>query len=155
MPASECGLPFSTGGLVGEYGQWTVPSLTNEQNISGGAGKRAVVRAGGSASRTAGDQSSTDPGGGFRRNKQRKSNWRIPTEHIKRGHWAADSREFPSLEMRPKTVGNTKRSPGPSATEVDRRLTASPTPVPRKFGLGDEAGSRRTVIHGHRESRRP
>ena len=44
VPVSEFGLPFSTGGLVGEYGQWTVPSYTNEQNISGGAGKRAVVR---------------------------------------------------------------------------------------------------------------
>ena len=63
MPANECGLPFPTGGLVGEYEQWTVPSYTNEQNISGSAWKRAGVRAGGSASRAAGDQSSTDPGG--------------------------------------------------------------------------------------------
>ena len=39
MPASECGLPFSTGGLVGENGQWTVQSYTNEQNICAGAGK--------------------------------------------------------------------------------------------------------------------
>ena len=136
MPASECGLPFSTGGLVGEYGQWTVPSYTNEQIISGSAGKRAVVRAGGSASRAAGDQSSTDPGGGFCRNKQRKSNWRLPTEHSKRGHWVADSQEFPSLETLPRTVGDTKRSPGISATEVDRRPTASPTPVPRNVDRG-------------------
>ena len=136
VPASECGLPVSTGGLVGEYEQWTVPSYTNEQNISGSAGKRAVVRAGGSASWAAGDQSSTDPGGGFRRNKQRKSNWRLPTEHSKRGHWAADSQEFPSLETRPRTVGNTKRSPGLSAAEVDRRPTASQTPVPRNLDRG-------------------
>ena len=136
MPASERGLPFSTSGLVGEYGPWTVPGYTNEQNISRGAGKRAVVRAGGSASRAAGDQSSTDPGGGFRRNKQRKSNWRIPTENSKWGHWAADSQEFPSLETRQRTVGNTKRSAGPSAAEVDRRPTASPTPVPRNLDRG-------------------
>ena len=136
MPASECGLPFSTGGLVGEYGQWTAPSYTNEQKISGSAGKRAGVRAGGSASRTAGDQSSFDPGGGFCRNKQRKSNWRLPTEHSKRGHWAADSQEFPSLETRPRTGGNTKGSAGPSAAEVDRRPTASPTPVPRNLDRG-------------------
>ena len=135
VPASERGLPFSTGGMVGEYGQWTVPRKTNEQDISGGAGKRAVVRAGGSASRAAGDQSYTDPGGGFRRNKQRKSNWRIPTEN-KRGHWAADSQEFPSLETRQRTVGNTKRSAGPSAAEVDRRPTASPTPVLRNLDRG-------------------
>ena len=86
MPASERGLPFSTDGLVDEYGQWTVPSYKNEPEISGGAGKRAAVRAGGSASRTSGDQSSTDPGGGFRRNKQRKSHWRTPGENSKRGH---------------------------------------------------------------------
>ena len=136
VPASECGLPFSTGGLVGEYGQWTVPSYTNEQNINGSAGKRAVVRAGGSASRAAGDQSSTDPGGGFCRNKQRKSNWRLPTGHSKRGHWAADIQEFPSLETRPRTVRKTKRSPGPSTAEVDRRPTASQTPVPRNLDRG-------------------
>ena len=162
VPESECGLPVSTGGLVGEYGQWTVPSYTNEHNISGSAGKRAVVRAGGSASRAAGDQSSTDPGGGFRRNKQRKSNWWLPTEHSKRGHWAADSQEFPSLETRPRTVGNTKRSPGPSAAEVDWRPTASPTPVSRNLDRGmrpaqdfQSRALRRTVIHGHGESRRP
>ena len=136
VPARECGLPFSTSGLVGEYGQWTVPSYTNEQNISGCAGKRAVVRVGGSVSRTDGDQSSTDPGGGFRRNKQRKPNWRISTEDSKRGHWAADSQEFPSLETRPWKVGNTKRSAGPSAAGGDRRPTASPTPVPQNLDRG-------------------
>ena len=73
MPASERKLSFSTDGLIDEYGQWTVPGYKNEPETSGGAGKRAAVRAGGSASRTSGDQSSTDPGGGFRRNKQRKS----------------------------------------------------------------------------------
>ena len=30
---------------------------------------------------------------------------------------------FPSLEMRQRTAGNTKRSAGPSAAEVDRRPT--------------------------------
>ena len=108
-PHVNADFPFLPGGLVDEYGQWTVPSYTNEPNISGGAGKRAVVRAGGSASRATGDQSSTDPGGGFRRNKQGKSNWRIPRENSKQGHWAADSQEFPSLETRQRTVGNTKR----------------------------------------------
>ena len=48
------------------------------------------------------------------------------------GPLGADSQEFPSLETRPRTVGNTKRSPGPSATEVDRR----PTPVPRNLNRG-------------------
>ena len=136
VPVSEHGLPFSTGRLIDEYGQWTVPGYTIEPNISGGSGKRAVVRAGGSASRASGDQSSTDPGGGFRRNKQRKSNWQIPTENNKRGHWAADSQEFLSLETQQGTVGNTKRSAGPSAAKVDWRPTAYPTPVPRILDRG-------------------
>ena len=117
VPASERALPFSTDGLVDEYGQWTVPSSKNEPDISGGAGKRAAVRAGGSASRASGDQSSTDPGGGFHRNKQRKSNWRMPAENSKRGHWTADSQEFPSLETWQRTAGNTKsqyRRSGPA-----------------------------------------
>ena len=65
----------------------------------------------------------TDPGGGFHRNKQRKSteNWRIPTENCKRDRWAADSQEFPSLETQQRTAGNTKRSAGLSAAEVGRR----------------------------------
>ena len=84
----------------------------------------------------AGDQSSTDPCGGFRRNKQWKANCRIPTEHSKRGHWAADSQEFPSLETRLRTVGNTKRSAGPSTTGGDQRPMASPTPVPRNLDRG-------------------
>ena len=124
MPASERGLPFSTDGLVDEYGQWTVPSYKNEPEASGGAGKRAAVRAGGSTSRTSGDQSSTDPGGGLRQNKQRK-----------RGHLAADSQEFPSLEAQ-RTAGNTKGSAGPSTAEVDRRPTGPPTPVLRNLDRG-------------------
>ena len=40
------------------------------------------------------------------------------------------------METRPRTVGNTKRLAGPSAAEVDRRPTASPTPVPRNLDRG-------------------
>ena len=91
---------------------------------------------GGSASQASGDQSSTDPGGGFRRTKQRKSNWRIPTEKGKRDHWAADSQEFPSLETQQRMAGNTKRSAGLSAAEVGRRPTGPPTRVPRNLDRG-------------------
>ena len=159
--ASECGLPFSTSGLVGEYGQWTVPSYTNEQKISGSAGKRAAVRAGGSASRAAGDQSSTDPGGGFRRNKQRKSNWRLPTEHSKRG---ATGRRI-VRSFRP-----WKRGRGRSEIQRDRPVPVPPKwtgdrrhPRPRFPGIWTGGcgrlktfgrSLRRTVIHGHGESRR-
>ena len=135
MPASERELPFSTDGLVDKYGQWTLPSYKNEPETSGGAGKRAAVRAGGSASRTSGDQSSTDPGGGFRRNKERKSHWGTPGGNNKWGHWAADSQEFPSLEAQ-RTAGNTNGSAGPSTAEVDRRPTGPPTPVLRNLDRG-------------------
>ena len=107
----------------------------NEPEASGGGGKRAAVRVGGSASRTSGDQSSTDPGGGLRQNKQRKSHWRTLGGNSKRGHWAADSQEFPSLEAQ-RTAGNTKGSAGPSTAEVDRRPTGPPTPVLRYLDRG-------------------
>ena len=121
--------------MVDEYEQWTVPSYKNQPETSGGAEKRAAVRAGGSASRASGDQSSTDPGGGFRQNKQRKSHWRTPGENSKRGHWTAHSQEFPSLEAQ-RTAGNTKGPAGPSTAEVDRRPTGPPTPVLRNLDRG-------------------
>ena len=88
--------------------------------------------------------SNGNPVGGYR--------WK----NTKRGHWAADSQEFPSLETRPSTVGNTKRSPGPSAAEVDRRPTASPTPVPRNLDRGIRlAQDFQPVLRRTRGSRRP
>ena len=72
--------------------------------------------------------------GGFRRNKQRNPHWCTPGENSKRGHWAADSQEFPSLEAQ-RTARNTKGSAGPSTTEVDRRPTGPPTPVLRNLDL--------------------
>ena len=60
----------------------------------------------------------------------------MPMENCKRGHWVANSQEFPSLETRQRTTGNTKRSAGPSAAEVDQRPTGPPTPVPRNLDQG-------------------
>ena len=77
-----------------------------------------------------GNKSSTDPGGGFRLDEQREPHWCVQRENSKQSHWAADSREFPSLEAQ-RTAGNTKGSAGPSTTEMDRRP---------KFGQGDAAG---------------
>ena len=54
---------------------------------------------------------------------------------IYRGHWSADSQEFPSLEAQ-RTAGNTKGSTGPSTTEVDRRSTGHQTPVLRNLDRG-------------------
>ena len=48
----------------------------------------------------------------------------------------ADSQEFPSLETQQRMAGNTKRSAGLSAAEVDRRPTGPPTPVPRNLDRG-------------------
>ena len=48
----------------------------------------------------------------------------------------ANSQEFPSLETRQRTTGNTKRSAGPSAAEVERRPTGPPTPVSRNLDRG-------------------
>ena len=129
MAASERGLPFSTDGLVDEYGQWTVPSYKNEAEISGGAGKRAAVRAGGSASRTSGDQSSTDPGV-----SAEISNGNPIGAH--RGKIVSGAEEFPSLEARQRTAGNTRGSAGPSTAEVDWRPTGPPTPVLRNLDRG-------------------
>ena len=139
MLANECGLSLPTIGLVSKYEQWTIPGYTNRKNIDGFSGKRGMVRAGGSASWTIGDQSSTDPGGGFRRAKQQNPQWRMPAGRNKGRHWAADSQEFPALGTPPSTVWNTKESncsASPSTAEMDRLPTASPTPDFRKSDRG-------------------
>ena len=108
---------------------------------------------GGSASRTSGDQSSTDPGGGFRQKKQQKSEWNQPRGDSKRDHWSADSQEFPSLEAQ-WTAGDTKRSTGPSTTEVDRLPTGHQTPVLRNLDRGMRpAKDIQPVLRGNRNAR--
>ena len=61
---SEVDFSFPTIGMVSKYVQRTIPGYTNGKYIDRFSGKRGMVRAGGSASRTVEDQSSTDPGGG-------------------------------------------------------------------------------------------
>ena len=140
MLANEYGFSLPTIGLVSKYEQWTIPGYTiRKNNIDGFFGKRGMVRAGGSASRTIGDQCSTDPGGGFRRTKQRIPQWQMPAGRNKGRHWAADSQEFPALGTSPNTIRNTEESScsaGPSTAEMDRLLTASPALVFRKSGRG-------------------
>ena len=99
-----------------------------------------MVRAGGSASRTIGDQGSTDPGGGFRRTNQRTPPpppRQMPAGRNKGRHWAADTQEFPVLGTPPNKVRKTTESDclaGPSTADMDRLPTASPTPAFRKSG---------------------
>ena len=54
--------PFSIAGLVSKYAEWPIPSITATQKFC--AGKRGMVRVGGSASRTIDDRDTPDPGGG-------------------------------------------------------------------------------------------
>ena len=53
--------------------------------------KRGMVRAGGSASRTIGDQGSTDLGGGVGR---RPAPWQPPVGRGRGSHWAPDTQAF-------------------------------------------------------------
>ena len=136
MLANEYGFSLPTIGLVSKYEQWTIPGYTNRKdNVDGCSGKRGMVRVGESASQT----SSTDPGGGFRRTKQRLPQCQMPAGRNKGRHWAADSQEFPVLGTPPNKVRNTKESDcsaGPSTTDMDRLPMASPTPAFRKSGRG-------------------
>ena len=100
--------------------------------MDGESGKRAKVREGGSASRTSGDQSSTDPGGGSSRNKQWRHHWQAQEDNNTCDLWAADSQEFPPLGAQ-KTTGKAKGSAGTSNTEMDRRPMGHPTPVFRNL----------------------
>ena len=134
MPANECGFSPNIG-MVSTYEQRTMPSYTNRKNVDRFSGKRGMVRAGGSASRTIGDQSSTDPGGGFRRTKQWNPQWRMPAGRNKGRHWAADSQQFPALGRPPSTVGCTRMG------DCGRL---------KKFGLLLTS----TLSNGHGESRR-
>ena len=94
------------------------------------SGKRAKVREGGSASRTSGDQSSTDPGGGSLPNKQGELPWQIQRDNGASSQWKVDSQEFPSLGTQ-KTAGKANGSADPSNTEMDQRPSGHPMPVSR------------------------
>ena len=100
-----------------------------------------------------------DPGGGFHQNKQRKSNWRMPAENSKRGHWTADSQEFPSLETWRPEIQRDQPVPVPPKWTGDRRAPRRRFPGIWTGGCGRlktfSRSLRRTVILGHGESRRP
>ena len=58
-------LPLSTAGMVCGCAEWTIPGFTDAQRWMGlSAGKRGMVRAGGSASLTTKDSDAPDPVGG-------------------------------------------------------------------------------------------
>ena len=86
MLTNEYGFSLPTIGFVSGYEQWTATRL-GKDNVDGCSRKRGMVRVGGSASRTSGDNSSTDPGGGFHRTKQRIPHWQVPAGGNKGRHW--------------------------------------------------------------------
>ena len=164
MLANEYSFSLPTIGLVSKYEQWTIPGYTNRKdNVDGFSGKRGMVRAGGSASRTIGDQSSTDPGGGFRRRtKQRTPQWQMPAGRNKGRHWAANNSQ--SWERRRIKSG------------IQRNRTVRPVQVPQIWTSWRQLPQRRlsgnlvgrcarlkkfgplltgTLLDGHGESRRP
>ena len=54
-----------------------------------------MVRAGGSASRTIGDRSVTDPGGGSGGPRRRQPAWQLPVGRVL--HWISNEQAFPPL----------------------------------------------------------
>ena len=59
--------PLFIVGMVGGCAEWTIPGFTDARRWTGlPAGKRGMVRLGGSASRTIDDSDAPDPGGGKR-----------------------------------------------------------------------------------------
>ena len=113
-------------------GTYTEPSGKKSLETEKESGKRAKVREGGSASRTSGDQSSTDPGGGSLPNKQGKLPWQTQRVNGGSSQWKVDSQEFPSLGTQ-KMAGKANGSAGPSYTKMDQRPSGHPMPVSRNL----------------------
>ena len=108
---------------------------------------------GGSASRTSGDQSSTDPGGSPLPNKQGRPHWRIHGDNGGGSQWTADNQEFPPLGTQ-KTAREANGSAGPSNTEMDQRPSGHPTPVSRNLDREIRpAKDIRSVPRGNRDVR--
>ena len=78
--------------MVGERTERTIPRLTNAWRWTGPpAGKRGMVRAGGSASRTINDSDAPDPGGGHH------PAWKRPMDDTHRPRWTLNTHGFPAL----------------------------------------------------------
>ena len=67
------------------------------------AGKRGMVRAGGSASRIIGDPGTIDPGGGERASPVTRSQpiWGSPVGHVLGSGWSSSTQAFPPLGSHP------------------------------------------------------
>ena len=78
--------------MVGGRTGWTVSRFTNAQRRTGPpAGKRGMVRVGGSASRTISDSNTPDPGGGHH------PAWKRPKDDTHGPRWTPNAHGFPVL----------------------------------------------------------
>ena len=81
--------------MVGGRTGWTVPRFMNTRRRTGPpAGKRGMVRAGGSASRTISDSNTPDPGG---RGGGHHPAWKGPKDGTHGPRWTPDAQGFPVL----------------------------------------------------------
>ena len=90
--------PLSTAGMVCGCAEWPIPGFTDTRRWTRlSAGKRGMVRAGGSASRTIDDSNAPDPGGGKRALGGRPPAWRQPKGGTHRVRWTPNAQVFPAL----------------------------------------------------------
>ena len=145
MPASERGLPFSTDGLVDEYGQWTVPSYKNEPDISGQPLGPPEIKAPLTQAGVSAEISNGNPIGAYQGKIVSGATGRPIVRSFrpwKRGRgWPEIQRDQP-VPVPPKWTGDRRRFPGIWTGGCGRLKTFS-------------RSLRRTVILGHGESRRP
>ena len=76
-----------------------------------------MVRAGGSDSRTIGDQNTTDPGGGVCDSRRRQPAWQLPLGCGLRPHWASNAQAFPPFGSYSTTDHGQNRWKLPDRTE--------------------------------------
>ena len=84
--------------MVSRCEKWPISSVTDGHNwIELYSGKQRMVRAGGSASRTIGDRSATDPGGGRGVPGGRQPAWQEQVGRVHGSHWTPNTQAFPPL----------------------------------------------------------
>ena len=95
----------SATGLVGCCPGWPIlGSMAWWTHGTVSVGKRGMVRAGGSASRTSGNSGTTDPGGGggvLPRSQRNRPVWVSPVGHAHGSGWSPSAQAFPPLGSLP------------------------------------------------------
>ena len=92
-------------GVVGRGAGWPISgSMAWGSSSKASSGKRGIVRTGGSASRTSGDQETTDSGGGERVSGRNLPAWQLPVGHENGPSWAASTQAFLPLGSHPTEI---------------------------------------------------